>query len=462
MVLIHPEGSVTLRSGPFLRSRSARVQESSIATALTGHRGGVCMRRLAPAVGLFVFFFACLVQAQTCPPPTVTLVGGTNPTCAGVPVTIDAGSGWATYQWSPGGATTRTLTDSPLVTTSSTVTVTDANGCSVTSAPMTVTVGVDAAITAPADVCPSGEAVPSVASPASGGEGSSVTWQITNGLFSIPSYPYYATATTGTTVHFHSSASAPIQLSVHATDAQSCVADATATVGLRNIAPPVITAPTNICPNGNGTASVAPPAEGGDWQYVNWQITNGWFNSNNYPYQTTYASGPTVQFYPNGSGLPVTLTADGTDSQYFHGQSSVTIGMRSIAAPVITAPTQVCPNGGFETAGVPPPAEGRDWQYVTWQITNGWFNTNYYPYQVTYASGPTVQFYPDGSGRPVTLTADGTDSQYCHGQQSSVTIGMRSIAPPVITAPASICPNGNGMAGVAPPAEGGNWQYTSC
>src|SRR5215831_6127535 len=82
---------------------------------------------------------------------------------------------------------------------------------------------------------------------------------------------------------------------------------------MRTIAPPVITAPANICPNGNGTASVAPPAEGGQWQYVSWQITNGYFTTNYYPYQSTYASDPTVQFYADGSGQPVQLTVFGQD-----------------------------------------------------------------------------------------------------------------------------------------------------
>src|SRR5258708_14156398 len=99
------------------------------------------MRRLAPAVILFlVFALGGIAQAQTCAPPVVTLVGGANPTCAGQPVTLDAGSGWATYQWSPGGATTQMISDTPSVTTSYTITTTDANGCTVTSQPLTVVV----------------------------------------------------------------------------------------------------------------------------------------------------------------------------------------------------------------------------------------------------------------------------------------------------------------------------------
>src|SRR5689334_1348455 len=112
------------------------------------------MRRLTPAVALCVFVvLAGLAQAQTCPPPTVTLIGGANPTCPGQPVTLDAGSGWTTYEWSPGGGTTRMISDAPAVTTSYTVTTTDANGCNVTSQPYTVVVGLDVSIAAPASIC---------------------------------------------------------------------------------------------------------------------------------------------------------------------------------------------------------------------------------------------------------------------------------------------------------------------
>src|SRR5436309_5614330 len=70
--------------------------------ALTqGDRLGGFMRRIAPAVILFlVFVLTGIAQAQTCPPPVVMLVSGSNPACAGQPVTLDAGPGWTTYQWS--------------------------------------------------------------------------------------------------------------------------------------------------------------------------------------------------------------------------------------------------------------------------------------------------------------------------------------------------------------------------
>jgi hypothetical protein len=97
----------------------------------------VVARRLFVALCLFVL--AIGAHAQTCTPPTIVQVAGSNPSCAGQPVTLDAGPGWATYTWS-NGATTRLVTDTPSATTTYTVTVSDGAGCTVTSQPLQVQV----------------------------------------------------------------------------------------------------------------------------------------------------------------------------------------------------------------------------------------------------------------------------------------------------------------------------------
>src|ERR1700720_373422 len=98
------------------------------------------MRRFTSAVILALFFLpAGVALAQTCPTPVVVQTAGSNPTCSGVPVTLDTGSGWASYLWS-NGATTRTMSDSPSVATNYFVTTTDASGCQATSQPYHVDV----------------------------------------------------------------------------------------------------------------------------------------------------------------------------------------------------------------------------------------------------------------------------------------------------------------------------------
>ncbi|HRO76316.1 MAG TPA: PKD domain-containing protein, partial [Crocinitomicaceae bacterium] len=62
--------------------------------------------------------------------PTITISGG-NTVCTGVSTTLTA-SGATSYSWST-GATTSAITESPAVTTTYTVTGTDANGCSGTA-----------------------------------------------------------------------------------------------------------------------------------------------------------------------------------------------------------------------------------------------------------------------------------------------------------------------------------------
>ncbi|WP_394350049.1 beta strand repeat-containing protein, partial [Agriterribacter humi] len=88
-------------------------------------------------------------------PPVVNL-GPDASICAGDNITLDAGDpgAGATYNWTPGGATTRTITVSPASNTTYTVNVTR-NGCSATDSkditvttPPVVNLGADAAICA--------------------------------------------------------------------------------------------------------------------------------------------------------------------------------------------------------------------------------------------------------------------------------------------------------------------------
>ncbi|HEX6084563.1 MAG TPA: hypothetical protein VF266_08550, partial [Thermoanaerobaculia bacterium] len=86
-------------------------------------------------------------------PPAVTVTGPAT-SCAGAPVTLDAGTGFASYAWS-NGATSQQITVSPASTTTYSVTVTDGNGCNGTDAhTVTVTANPTVTITGPTGTCP--------------------------------------------------------------------------------------------------------------------------------------------------------------------------------------------------------------------------------------------------------------------------------------------------------------------
>src|SRR5205823_3466183 len=135
-------------------------------------------------------------------------------------------------------------------------------------------------------------------------------------------------------VSFSSDGSGDVVLTVNVTDAGGCPSSNSVTIPLHSISSPTITAPLELCPFSSGGISVSAPAGGGAWQYVSWNVTNGYFQSNTYPYQTSYADGPNVRVYSNGQG-PTTVQVYVTDVQGCDTQATKTIGVRSIQPPTI-------------------------------------------------------------------------------------------------------------------------------
>jgi hypothetical protein len=377
-----------------------------------------------------------VVQAQSCTPPVIIQVGGANPACAGQPVMLDAGSGWSTYQWSPGGATTRMISDTPSATMSYTVTTTDANGCSVSSQPLTVVVNSaayppPAILGAPSDICPSGSGSASIDTPSP--DYTTISWTVQNGTIAGGGTSHY--------VSFQADGSGlPLVATVAVADANGCPAQSSVTIPIRTIsAPAVHTFEANVCPTGNGDVYVDAPASG-NWQTIYWTIEHG-----SLPYGNT---SPSAFFTADGSGLPVVLHVTVTDFGACQAQNSITIPIRTISAPAIhTFEANVCPTGNGDVY-VDAPASG-NWQTIYWTIEHGSL-----PYGNT---SPSAFFTADGSGLPVVLHVTVTDFGACQAQ-NGITIPIRTIsAPAVHTFEANVCPTGNGDVYVDAPASG-NWQ----
>ncbi|HTB07629.1 MAG TPA: PKD domain-containing protein [Bacteroidia bacterium] len=139
----------------------------------------------ATATGLTAGSYTCTVTDKdlcsntvvatiTEPPVLVATLPAPSTLCIGQSVTITAtvigGTPTYTYSWS-NGATTSSITVSPVVTTSYSVTVTDANGCIVGPISITITVNPPLAVIAgpTKSICPGGTTT--ISATASGGDG---------------------------------------------------------------------------------------------------------------------------------------------------------------------------------------------------------------------------------------------------------------------------------------------------
>ncbi|HKS25030.1 MAG TPA: hypothetical protein VJZ76_19705, partial [Thermoanaerobaculia bacterium] len=387
------------------------------------------MRILAVAVGLCLLALPLAAQ-PSCPTPQIIQTAGGNPTCPGVPVTLDAGAGWASYHWS-NGATTRFLTDSPSQSTSYFVTTTDANGCSATSQPFPVGVSnVDALAISfgSSPLCSSeqGHAYDNTIYP----HYSTRQWSLTNAVLDTDY---------GSSIAFHPTGEGDVTVTLNVVDWAGCPISTSATLPVRIIDPPVIRRyDTSVCPGSTSGAYIDPPRPDRQtsWQSVQWSIVNGTIG---------YQSGSFVNFQTDPGGAAATLTVTATDTHGCTSTASTTVPVRSIPPPVIHPyDASICP-GSTSGAYIDPPEDQYvTWQNVQWTIANG---------TIGYQSGGFVNFQSSPNGQPVSLTVVVTDSRGC-SNTGHVTIPVRSIPPPVIHPyDVSICPGSTSGAYIDPPED---------
>ncbi|MFM8473794.1 MAG: T9SS type A sorting domain-containing protein, partial [Candidatus Kapaibacterium sp.] len=132
-------GNVVLDAGAGFASYSWKNGTTTVGTGRTLRvtAAGSYTVTVANAAGCTATSTATSVTVNPNPTVTVTASGSTS-FCQGDSVTLDAGAGFQSYAWSPGGATTQRITVRNGGSYS--VTVTDTNGCTGQSAPKAVQV----------------------------------------------------------------------------------------------------------------------------------------------------------------------------------------------------------------------------------------------------------------------------------------------------------------------------------
>ncbi|MEO6168956.1 MAG: T9SS type A sorting domain-containing protein, partial [Chitinophagales bacterium] len=386
------------------------------------------------------------------PQPVITATGATS-FCDGGSVTLDAGSGYSAYSWSNGK-----LTQTVSITASGTftATVTGTNGCSATSAPLTVTewippTPVITSSSGSATFCANAGvylttltgytyqwqkssldiagATQQNYTPTTGGtykviitdvqgcqktsasftatvntnpapviSGPGIVCQGSSISLSCGSYPSYAWSTGSSAATINVSTVGNFTVSV--TDANGC--SGTSPVKTTSVSPlpaPVITAlgPTQFCDGGSVTLDAGSGYSSYSWSNGKTTPTNAITASGSYSVTVTNSNGC------SGNAGPVTV------DEWIP------------ATPVVTTssgPTTFCSNSGV---------------YLT---TLGGYSYQWQKSSVNIAGATTQNYVPTSGGSYKVII---TDIHGCSKTSSGLSITIKISPAPVISGPASVC-----------------------
>ncbi len=375
------------------------------------------------------------------PKAETPVISGNAPFCQGSSVTLDAGSGYASYSWS-NGATTQTTAVSNATPVS--VSVTNSFGCSATS--LSVTPVVNTLSVAPTSITPS----VAIATP-----GSNFTLSVNGGsLGTAANWKWYTASCGGTLVGIGASISVSQMVNttyyVRAEGTCNTTACASVTVNIKCGAS-VITSSvgtTNVCP---GTVVTLTPvgalSTGAQWR---------WDDDCDAVPSTSDASAT----YTTASSFTVTPTKTTTYYLQSVGGACGVTACLSVTVNVIAKPATPGTIGGL--AIVCPSTSGT---YSIAAVANA---TSY-----TWTAPTNATMVVAANGLSVVLTynsafVSGTLSvkaNNCAGSSTAKTLAITKTAVPAtpgtITGLASVCPNTSGAYSIATVANATSYTWTA-
>ncbi len=328
-------------------------------------------------------------------PPSLTASTSTTPAACGsstgsATVTAAGGTPGYTYNWTPIGGTNANATG--LSAGSYTITVTDANGCTVTAtAIVNNTGGETVSFTGVTNVS------------CFGGANGAIN---TNTVGGTAPYTYAWTPAGGTNANATGLSAGSYTVTV--TDANGCVSAATTTV----TQPPVLTVTTgpivNVSCNGGANGSIGSGPGGGTPAY-----TYSWSNGDVNPTATGLSAG--------------TYTITITDANGCTVSSSATVTEPPVLTATIGAPTNVTCNGGANgsatvAAGGGTPNYAYSWSNGNTNAANNGLSAGTYNVTVTDNNGCTATATVTITEPPALTLATASATAFCNQPDGSANV----------------------------------------